>query len=57
MNPYLILPTLKSYLCGKKRLETNHYYVLRKPTELSAALDCQRITIQYHPKNEKEKNN
>lgn len=53
MSPYLILPTLKSYLCGPRKLNT--HYVLKRPEELCAALDSQSITIQYHPKNERDK--
>lgn len=55
MSPYLILPTLKSYLCGKRKLDSNSSYILRRPSELCTALNSQNITIQYHPKNEKEK--
>lgn len=56
MSSYLILPTLKSYLCGKRKLDPNSSYILRRPEELCTALNSQNITIQYHPKNEKEKN-
>lgn len=55
MNRYLILPTLKSYLCGKRRLNSNCHYMLVRPNDLCAALNYQSIAIQYHPKNEKEK--
>lgn len=55
MSPYLILPTLKSYLCGKRKLNPNSSYILRRPEKLCTALNSQNITIQYHPRNEKEK--
>ncbi len=55
MSSHLILPTLKSYFCGKRKLDPNSSYILRKPEELCAALDKQNITIHYHPKNEREK--
>lgn len=54
MNKYLILPTLKSYLLKNKALDQNHY-VLTSPLELSKAIHYQNITIQYHPKNENQK--
>ncbi len=55
MNPYFVMPTLKNYLCSKRKLDTHSFYVLRRPEHLFKSLDSQNITIQYHPKNEKQK--
>ncbi len=55
MKLHLILPTLKEYLCGRRRLDPMSHYVLMRLNELWKALNSQKITIMYHPKNENEK--